>query len=364
MNWNGSRSTIECLESLLREGRPDLGVVVVDNGSDDGSVDAIRRFCTDGHGGGLPFVEPSPGGRADPVDGHAIILLRSATNLGYTGGNNLGMRYAMEAMRPRYVLLLNNDVVVAPGFIETMLASAEAATGVGMWQPKVLMMRRPGTVSGIGIGIRPDGQTFMIGYGEPDDGRHDMPREVFAVYGCAVLCNVRMLEQVGLFEEGFFAYYEDVELSWRALLHGWRCMYVPTARVHHWEGASGAPFKGVLNLRNGVYCYLKHAPADLLVRMLLRAGFDVARFMVTSTGEERLTCLRLARRFGLFGKVPEMLRCRRALKVRRLESLSELRGMMEPVPGARQGLPATRQTSLTSAESAAARGVENAREDA
>jgi GT2 family glycosyltransferase len=274
------------------------------------------------------------------------------------------MRYALEAMRPRYLLLLNNDVVVAPGLVGELLASAGAAPRVGMWQPKVLMMRRPGTISGIGIGIHPNGQTFMIGYGEPDDGRHDAPREIFAVYGCAVLCDVRMLEEVGLFEEGFFAYYEDVELSWRALLHGWRCMYVPSARVHHWEGASGAPLKGMLNLRNGIYCNLKCAPADLLMRMLMRAGLEFTRFMLTATAEERRECLGLAWRFGLLGPVPGMLRGRSALRARRLETVPWLRRMMEPASGTRQGLVAKGLASLTSAGRAAAKGVEHAREDA
>jgi GT2 family glycosyltransferase len=364
VNWNGWRHTLECLRSLLREGHPGLGVVVVDNGSDDGSVEEIRRFCREGADTRAPYAEVPPGGNAPDVAEGAIVLLRSAANLGYTGGNNLGIRFAMGSMRPRHVLLLNNDVVVCKGLLRELLGAARASHGIGMWQPKVLMMRAPHTVSGVGIGIHPNGQTFMIGYGEPDDGRHDAPREVFAVYGCAVLCDTRMFEEVGLFEEGFFAYYEDIELSWRARLHGWGCMYVPSATVLHWEGASGAPVKGVLNLRNGVLCNLKNAPADLLVRMCLRAAYDLARFAATSTCEERRRCLRVARRFGLLGHVPGMLRSRRALKPRRLGSMAGVRRAMEPAHGARAGLATALLRRIPAAGGAAVQGVDRVREEA
>ncbi len=364
VNWNGWRHTLECLRSLLREGHRGLAVVVVDNGSEDGSVEEIRRFCSAGLAGRAPYVEVPPGGAARDVPEGAVVLLRSAANLGYTGGNNLGMRFAMAAARPRYVLLLNNDVVVAPGMLRELLGAARDSRGVGMWQPKVLMTRAPSTLSGAGIGMHPNGQTFMIGYGEPDDGRHDAPREVFAVYGCAVLCDARMLEEVGLFEEGFFAYYDDVELSWRARLHGWGCMYVPTAVVHHWEGASGTPVKGVLNLRNGVLCNLKNAPGDLLVRMCLRAAYDLARFMATSRVEERGRCLRVAWRFGIVGQVPAMLRGRRELKPLRVGSLPRLRGAMEPSPRARVGLASAVLQQLPAAGGAAVQGVDRVREDA
>jgi len=210
LNWNRRDDTLACLGSLARLDYPAFEVVVVDNGSADGSAQAIRERFPD------------------------VLLIENGENLGYAGGNNVGLRYALKRGLD-YVLLLNNDTEVAPDLLRLLVGAAEADPAVGVAGPTIYYYDRPEVIWSAGGAIDwRRGRTWMVGLDEEDVGQFgEAPREVAFVTGCALLVGRRVLEQVGLLDERFFAYYEEVEWCVRARRAGFGIVHVPRARVWH-----------------------------------------------------------------------------------------------------------------------------------
>ncbi|HEC35532.1 MAG TPA: glycosyltransferase family 2 protein [Anaerolineae bacterium] len=210
LNWNGKDDTLACLRSLARLDYPAFEVVVVDNGSTDGSVPAIR--------------ERFPG----------VTLIENGENLGYTGGNNVGLRRVLEHSLD-YALLLNNDTEVAPDLLRLLVAAAEADLAMGIAGPTIYYYDQPDVIWSAGGAIDwRRGRTRMVGLDEQDTGQFGAgPREVDFVTGCALLVKRAVLERAGLFDERFFAYYEEAEWCVRARRAGFRIVHVPQARVWH-----------------------------------------------------------------------------------------------------------------------------------
>lgn len=209
LNWNRRADTVACLESLRALTYPDYEVVVVDNHSSDGSAAAVRQRFPD------------------------VTLIENAENLGYTGGNNAGLRHALE-QRADYALLLNNDTVVDPGCLSALVAVAEADPAVGMVGPLIYYFDQPTVIWSAGGAIDwRRGTTWMVGLDEPDDGQWDAPRPVDFITGCALLVKAETMRQIGLLDERFFAYYEDTEWCVRAARAGYRLFLVPAAKVWH-----------------------------------------------------------------------------------------------------------------------------------
>lgn len=210
LNWNGKDDTLACLESLQQVTYPNFEVLVVDNGSSDGSVAAIRaRFPHQ------PVIE-------------------TGENLGYAGGNNVGLRHAL-VRGADYALLLNNDTEVAPDLLWHLVEATEADPMVGIAGPTIYYHERPYLIwSAGGVIDWGHGKTWMIGLNAPDTGQFGAaPRPVDFVTGCALLVKRAMMEQVGLLDERFFAYYEETEWCVRARRAGFRIVHVPRAKVWH-----------------------------------------------------------------------------------------------------------------------------------
>jgi len=210
LNWNGLSDTLECLESLAGLDYPAYEVVVVDNGSTDGSLDAIRERFT------------------------GVTLVENGENLGFTGGNNVGLRRALE-QGADYALLLNNDTAVAPDFVRLLVRAAEADAGIGIAGPTIYYYDQPETVWSAGGGIDwRRGKTWMVGLGTCDVGQLGASlREVDFVSGCALLVKRAVLDRIGLLDDRFFAYYEETEWCVRASRAGFRIVHVPGAKVWH-----------------------------------------------------------------------------------------------------------------------------------
>jgi len=210
LNWNGLADTLECLESLASLDYPNYEVVVVDNGSTDGAVSVIRERC--------------PG----------VTIVENGENLGYAGGNNVGLRHAM-AQGADYALLLNNDTVVDPAFLGILVNAAEAEPAVGIAGPTIYYYERPDVIWSAGGAIDwQRGSTWMVGLDEQDKGQFGAePRPVDFVTGCAMLVRRAVLERAGLLDERFFAYYEEAEWCVRAARAGFQVMHVPMAHIWH-----------------------------------------------------------------------------------------------------------------------------------
>ncbi|MDP3766842.1 MAG: glycosyltransferase family 2 protein [Dehalococcoidia bacterium] len=231
LNWCGEDVTRECLQSLLVADYPSLTILLIDNGSPDGSGERLHAAF--------------PG----------VAYLQTGANLGYTGGNNAGIRWALEGGAEQ-VLVLNNDTVVEPAAVTHLVEAAAGGARVGAVVPKILHYAAPDRIwFGGGVMSRIRGLGLHERRGERDIPMADEPlRDVTFVTGCCCLFSADALRRVGGFAEDFFAYIEDVELSLRLSRAGYRLLYQPAARVLHrvplHDGAAPTPFQILHRDRN------------------------------------------------------------------------------------------------------------------
>ncbi len=240
----------ECLDSVRRQSYGCKELVVVDNGSTDGSREWLRAHV------------PSWGR-----------LVELDSNRGFAGGVNAGIRVSSG----EYVALLNNDAVAEPDWLSSLVASA-ADPAVGMVASKILFYDRRGVIDKTGHLLYPDGLNRGRGAGEVDGGQFDRQPEILFPDGCAALYRHRMLHETGLFDEDFFAYGDDADLGLRACWQGWRCAYSPGARVYHRHSSSlgkYSPEKAFLVERNRIWVAVKLLPWH---RLALSPFFTMWRF--------------------------------------------------------------------------------------
>lgn len=240
LNWNNWADLEPCLASLARLEYPSATTVVVDNGSRDGSAQQVAEA--------FPEVK----------------LIALEENLGFAGGNNVGVRWAMEEGFA-HVWLLNNDTEVAPDALEPLVAMMEADPIVGMCGSKIYYHSQPNQIWFAGGMIDLDyGRVWHLGLREEDRGQWDDPADVDYVTGCSLLARISALEGVGLLDEEFHAYGEDCDWCRRTREAGWRLVYVPGSRVwHKISAASGGHLtwrKALRRLRGQVQFLRRHAP--------------------------------------------------------------------------------------------------------
>ena len=253
---------------------------------------------------GVPVVVVDNGER--PVHVSGVRVLRSGRNLGFAGGANLGLR----AVTTPYAALLNDDAVAEPGWLDPLLRAMEADPRVGAVQAKVLLAE-DGRVNSAGGVLLPGGWAADRGYGEPDDGRWDSPGEVAFASGSAVLYRMAAVREAGYFDDDYFLYYEDVDLSLRMRRHGWRIRYEPASVVRHRHGASAGSVHPFYDARNRLLTLAKHAPASLAAREVLRFPLTTASLFAKRRDREELAT-RL-RAYGSFLRLlPRAARRRRA----------------------------------------------------
>ena len=220
LNWNREADTLECLDSLARTNYPSFSIVVVDNGSTDGSPEAIERW-------GLQNLP--------------LTLIRNGENLGFVRGSNQGMRHALST-NTEYVFLLNNDTVVEPDAISLLVATAERSGDTGMAGPKIYQFGKDNVLDSAGTRAIPWlAQGFLVGHGEEDHGQYDHPGDLPYVTGTALLVKRAVLEKVGLMDEDYFCYFDDFDWGLKARKAGYRLLLVPEAVVYH-KGSLTAGF--------------------------------------------------------------------------------------------------------------------------
>ncbi len=260
VNWNGERYLAPCLESLVRQTYPRLEIVVVDNGSTDGSLALLRRDWA-----------------------ARVRLVEHPANLGFAGGSNSGIR----AAEGEYVALLNNDAVADPGWVGALVSAAESDPAIGMCASRIYVQDRPGVLDSAGLLISRDGVGRGRGRLEPDGAEFARDEDALVPSGCAALYRRAMLDRIGLFDEDFFAYCEDSDLGLRARLAGWRCRYAPSAIVHHrYSGSAGAysTFKAFHVERNRIWVVVKNFPPALIAASV---PWTLARYLVQAYGALR-----------------------------------------------------------------------------
>ena len=204
VNWNRRDLLRACLDSLAAQTFTDFEIIVVDNGSDDGSAEMVKNFS------------------------RPIRLIENRENRGFCAGNNQGFAVS----RAEFVALLNNDAEADPGWLRAMLDAIRVKpdvgeSDVGMVASKILVWEDPRVIDKCGHLIYPDGQNRGRGHGQIDRGQFSRQEEVLWPDGCAALYRRAMLDEVGGFDEEFFAYADDAELGLRARIAGWTCLYAP-----------------------------------------------------------------------------------------------------------------------------------------
>jgi GT2 family glycosyltransferase len=242
-NWNGIRHLPVCLDSLRAQTYAPLEVIVVDNASTDGSQTLVTERYPE------------------------VRLLAMDHNLGLTGGNNAGFR----AAHGEILISLNNDTESDPRFVEALVEAVREHPQAGIVAAKMRLFDRRDVLHSAGDGYRLDGIPFSRGVWQRDEGQFDTAGWIFGGCGGAVAYRRAMLDDVGLFDESFFMYCEDVDLNWRAQLAGWRCWYTPEAVVYHKLSATGGgSIASYYTGRNTLWVIAKDYPGSLLRKNWLR----------------------------------------------------------------------------------------------
>lgn len=291
-SWNSAGLLPRCLDSLSGQGA-ELELMVVDNGSSDGSLELLRER-------GVPHVS-------------------LPENAGFAAAVNLG---AARTKAPA-VLALNADTVLEPGAVGRLAEALAADPGLGGVQPRILQLE-PAAEDDIGrarlysrgMALSADGRAFEEGAGEAQDSRSATACEVFGVCGAACLLRRQLFEQLGGYDERYFAFYEDVDLNVRARIAGWRFAYVPEAVVWHVGNASwlaGAPSPGAWNARlvarNRLATQVKFMPARALPRIAAVEAGALAR-----AAKQRRLGATLRGKLAALRWLPALLRDRRRLR--------------------------------------------------
>ncbi len=311
LNWNGEQVVEKCLKSLREQTYDPLELIVVDNASTDGSAELVKK--------GFPEVK----------------VIVNKTNLGFGGGNNVGI----QASRGRYIMMLNNDTRLDPRCIEELRRCIEKNDRYGACASKILLEYEDDLIDAAGIVICPDG--LSIGRGRLEKGdRYNEEAEVFFASDCACLYRREMLEDIGLYDEDFFAYADETDMGWRAQLAGWKCAYNPGAIVYHFHSASAgsySPFKAFLVERNRIWLAVKSFPISLLFfgqfytlwRYVLQAygaftGRGAAGRFTSDFSKTALVKILIKVYLSIWRSLPVMIRKRRAIQKKKRISNKEV----------------------------------------
>jgi len=303
-NYNGREYLGACIEGLLAQ-EPAPGVVLVDNCSTDGSADFTK--------------ENYP----------AVRVIEMEKNTGFATAVNRGIRETDH----EYIALVNNDAVVQPGWLAALEGFLDETPGAGACAPKVLFHTDGDIIDSAGDECTPYGYNFKRGHFEKDEGQYDETRETFSVSAVATLYRRSMFDDIGMFDENFFAYYEDLDLCFRGRLAGRRFYCVPSAlALHRYSATSGSQMKlGTEEVyANLTATWVKDAPAGLLLKHLpsvvvfhsaVMAGVALARLR----GNARLPRVAVCRLMW------RMLGQRRGVQKSRVAPIGEIESRMARV---------------------------------
>jgi hypothetical protein len=259
-NWNGEDTIARCLDSLRAQSIVPK-IIVVENGSTDKSLEFISK--------NYPDVE----------------LLVHHKNLGFAGGVNAGIQKAM-ADNSNFVALLNNDAAADSNWLHNLLNVIEQNKQIGIVTSKLLDISAK-YFDSTGELYTNWGLPYPRGRGEPVSDKYDNQTDIFAASGGASLYRISMLKQIGLFDEDFFAYYEDVDISFRAQLAGWKVVYAPKAIAYHQIGATSSKIKGFTTyqtMKNLPMLLWKNVPCSLLFTVIPRFCVAYLSFIFSALG--------------------------------------------------------------------------------
>lgn len=259
LNWNGREDTLECLASIRQLEYTNHEIVVVDNGSTDGSVDVISKQY------------PS------------VTLLQTGANLGYAGGNNVGIEYALSHGAD-YVLILNNDIVVAPDLLTEFVNAANLLPTGSVLGAKLYSYDQPDTLCSLAGRWNSASSSFeYIGRNQKDGPLFECMLEVDYVIGCALFTSADCFRDVGLLDEKFFLNYEETDWCYRARAKGHKCIVIPKAKLWHKVsssfGGADSPVHTYFMTRNELIWAKKHLPSPIRIKLHKRSINTIRRIL-------------------------------------------------------------------------------------
>jgi len=289
LNWNGYEVTTACVTSLQKIYYNNKKIIIVDNGSIDGSGDIFKDKFQD------------------------VDVLALEKNYGYAGGNNRGITFALGKYKPDYILILNNDTVVEPNFLSSMVKIAEKENNCAAVVPKIFYFEPNNVLYFAGGALnRISGIAHHYGKHQFDSAKYSNIRKVTLANGCSVLLKVKLLQGELFFDERFFANIEDVELSLRILKRNYDILYQPNAILWHKEAYStkknnSQPFRLYLATRNIILMQRRHLSGFMfpifLIVFLIRWVFYLQLKAILTADQKSVKSIMVGFIHGFSGKL-------------------------------------------------------------
>lgn len=243
LNWNGEKYLRRCLESVINSSYPSKEILVVDNASSDDSITIIREFPE-------------------------IRLIQNPTNLGFAQGNNLGYQHSTGD----YIYFLNNDTYVEPDFLEPLVKAFESDQDLGGVQSKIYLPNEDNRLDNVGGYLTWTGFLYHYGFRKLDGSKYQRELEIFSAKGAGMCFKREVIEKVGLFDEDFWAYFEETDFCWRVWLAGYKIKFMPESKIYHLLAASfrTVPAHSVVfhNYKNRLCSLTKNLSAPYLLIIL------------------------------------------------------------------------------------------------
>ena len=282
INWNGKYLLGECLSSVENQDYGNYKIIFVDNGSKDKSVEFVKEKFPD------------------------IEIISLGKNTGFAKANNIGMHKAFEDSAVEYVAILNNDAMVEKNWLSEMVKVIKQDKKIGSVAPKIKKYYKRNIVDSIGNAIHLDGGGVSNHINEIDNGQFDNIKKIFGPSGCSCMYSRKMLEDVQMkddfFDNIFFAYFEDIDLNWRARLRGWKSFFAPNAVVYHKHSETTglySPFKAFHTHRNRYFVVIKNYPLSLLPKAVF-ALFSRYFYSISGVAKNKGPSARLVEKTNFF----------------------------------------------------------------
>lgn len=208
VNWNGKEVLAECLQSLTNLDYSNWELILIDNGSKDGSEKLVKKY---------------------KLSYRTFKLVRNITNLGFAVANNQGLNFC----HGKYILLLNNDTQVTPNFITVMVEKMESNPLIGVMQPKIYLTGQDKLLDNSGTFLTITGFLQHWGFMQKDCAQYDSEKLIFSAKGACLLTRLDIVKQIGLFDSDFGSYFEESDFCWRVWLTGYHVIYYPKTHIYH-----------------------------------------------------------------------------------------------------------------------------------
>jgi len=290
LNWNGWKDTVECLESLYQITYPNYDVIVVDNGSEDESIEKIKQYAEGKIKVESKFFEYSSenkpikiieytreeaeagGGKEKEIENlpsnRKLILIKNERNYGFAEGNNIGIRYALKALNPNYILLLNNDTVVDKRFLDELVKIAESDERIGIVGPKILnpngTLHRSCWKYHSYFNVFNENvllNRFGNFYKYRNTRNIKKIKDVDVVSGACILFKKQVFDNIGLLDSNIFMYTEETDICYRAKKNGYKIIYCSNCSIIHYGEQSSKKIPQIAMIhsyRSKIYFFYKH----------------------------------------------------------------------------------------------------------